>query len=144
MIWKQPISLEGLNLAGRNTLVEHLAIEIIEFGEDYMVAKMPVDHRTVQPMRLLHGGGSAALAETIGSTASVMCLEDLSTHAVVGVELNINHLSSAKEGGGYVFATAKPAKIGRSIHVWQIEIKDETDRLISVSRLTIAVVSRRS
>ncbi|NET34672.1 MAG: hotdog fold thioesterase [Cyanothece sp. SIO1E1] len=144
MIWKQPITLEGLNQAGQNTLVEHLGIEIVEFGDDYMIAKMPVDHRTVQPMRLLHGGASAALAETIGSTASVMCLEDLSTHAVVGVELNINHLSSAKEGQGHVFATAKPAKIGRNIHVWQIEIKDEMDKLISVSRLTIAVVSRRS
>ena len=144
MIWKQPMDLDRLNQAGSNTFVEHIDIEFVEYGEDYLVAKMPVDKRTVQPMRLLHGGASAALAESVGSTASVMCLEDLSTHAVVGLELNINHLSSAKEGQGYVFATAKSAKIGRNIHVWQIEIKDEKDKLISVSRLTIAVVSRRS
>ncbi|NRB52132.1 MAG: hotdog fold thioesterase [Saprospiraceae bacterium] len=144
MIWKQPISLEGLNQVSKNTLVEHLDIEFVEFGDDFITAKMPVDHRTVQPMRLLHGGASAALAETVGSTASVMCLPDMATQAVVGVELNINHLSSAKEGQGFVFARATPAKVGRTIHVWQIEIRDETDRLISVSRLTIAVVSRRS
>lgn len=144
MIWKQPISLEGLNQVSKNTLVEHLEIEFVEFGENFITAKMPVDHRTVQPMRLLHGGASAALAETVASTASVMCISDITTQGVVGVELNINHLSSAKEGQGYVYAKATPAKIGRTIHVWQIEIKDETDRLISVSRLTIAVVSRRS
>lgn len=143
MLWKQPISLEYLNQTGNNTLVDHLQIEFTDFGDDYLVAKMPVDHRTVQPMRLLHGGASAALAETIGSTASVLCIEDLNTQGVVGIELNINHLNSAKEGQGFVYATAKPAKVGRSIHVWQIEIRDEAERLISVSRLTIAVVSRR-
>jgi len=144
MIWKQPINLEHLNKGGVNTLVGHLNIEFVAAGEDYLTARMPVDHRTVQPMRLLHGGASAALAETVGSTASVLCLEDLEKTGVVGVELNINHINAAKDGQGYVFATAKPAKVGRSIHVWQIEIKDEQDRLISVSRLTIAVVSRRS
>lgn len=143
MLWKHPVDLDRLNKTGSNTLVEHLQIEFTDYGEDYLVARMPVDHRTVQPMRLLHGGASAALAETIGSTASALCLDDLNTQGVVGIELNINHLNAAREGQGFVYAKAKPAKVGRSIHVWQIEIHDEEERLISVSRLTIAVVSRR-
>ena len=143
MIWKQAVNLAYLNQVGANTLVDHLKIEFTDFGDDYLVARMPVEHHTVQPMRLLHGGAAAALAETVGSTASVLCIDDLNTQAVVGVELNINHLNAAKEGQGFVYATAKPAKVGRSLHVGQIEIRDEQQKLISVSRLTIAVVSRR-
>lgn len=143
MIWKHTPTLAGLNQGAEDTLVAHLGIQFTEIGDDFLVASMPVDKRTVQPMRLLHGGASAALAETVASTASALCIEDLQKQGVVGVELNINHLSSAKDGQGFVHAKATPIKIGRSIHVWQIEIKDDNNRLISVSRLTIAVVSRR-
>ncbi|HMQ47816.1 MAG TPA: hotdog fold thioesterase [Saprospiraceae bacterium] len=141
MIWKQAFTLEGLRQMGQNTLLETLGMELVEIGDDFIVMKMPVDHRTVQPMRLLHGGASVALAESLGSIASTLCLDDLQTQTVVGVEINANHLRSVKEG--YVFGKATPLRIGRKIHVWNIEIKDEANRLICVSRLTIAVVSIR-
>ncbi|HMN89183.1 MAG TPA: hotdog fold thioesterase [Saprospiraceae bacterium] len=140
MIWKQSFTLETINQLSQRTLVEALGIEFIAFGDDYLTARMPVDDRTVQPMRLLHGGASAALAETLGSVASVACLEDVARFMPVGVELNANHLRSA--ASGFVHGTVKPFRIGRSLHVWGIEIKDEMERLICVSRLTIAIVPR--
>ncbi len=140
-IWKQDFTLEGLNAINRGTLGEHLGIEFLDFGEDYIRARMPVDHRTVQPMRLLHGGASVALAETLGSLAAYLCLDDLERHTAVGVEINANHLNSVKTG--HVYGTVRPVKIGRSMQVWTINIHDELDRLICVSRLTIAVVERR-
>ncbi|MEL6276006.1 MAG: hotdog fold thioesterase, partial [Bacteroidota bacterium] len=108
----------------------------------YLVAEMPVDHRTVQPMRLLHGGASVALAETLGSVASLLCVEDITKKAPVGIEINANHLRSVREGGK-VTGTARPIRIGRSIHVWQIDIKDERDRLVCTSRLTTMVVDQQ-
>lgn len=141
MIWKQAINLEAINQFGAQTLVETLGIEFIEVGDDFLVARMPVDHRTHQPMRLLHGGASCALAETMGSVAGVLCLDDPSKYSVVGVEINASHLSSVKEG--FVYATARPLKIGKRMQFWQIEIKDERERLVCVSRLTLAVVEQR-
>lgn len=141
-IWKTPPSLEKLNKTGENTLVDHLNIKFTEIGDDYLKATMPVDKTTVQPMRLLHGGASVALAETMGSVASVLCLDDLSKQSVVGVEINANHLSSAKEGDT-VTAVVKPIKVGRQLHVWEIKIYRSDERQICVSRLTIAVVERR-
>ncbi len=142
MIWKNRPTLELLQATSDNTLVDHLGIEFTEVGDDYIKATMPVDQRTVQPMRLLHGGASVVLAETLGSVASVFCLEDPSTHTVVGVEINANHLNSVKEGG-MVTGTIEAIKVGRRMHVWEIRIRDTRDRLICVSRLTIAVVARR-
>ncbi len=143
MIWKQNFSLEGLNAISKNTLVDHLQIEFTEIGSDFLVARMPVDHRHVQPMRLLHGGASVTLAETVGSVASTLCLDDLSTHSVVGLEINANHLKSVREGGGFVTARTEPVRIGRRTHVWNIEIRDNKENLVCVSRLTIMVVERR-
>ncbi|MEN0002615.1 MAG: hotdog fold thioesterase [Bacteroidota bacterium] len=140
MIWKQPFTAEGLNNLHPNTLVHHLGIEFTDSGDDYLTAKMPVDHRTKQPMGLLHGGASVVLAETLGSVASMICLEDVTTHAAVGLEINANHLKSAREG--YVYGTVKPIRIGRRIHVWNIEIHNEAQQLICVSRLTIAIVEQ--
>lgn len=140
MIWKQPFTIEALNSFNANTLGETLGIEFTEFGDDSLTARMPVDNRTVQPMRLLHGGASAALAETLGSVASFLCLEDINKSSAVGVEINANHLSSAIQG--FVHGTVRPFRIGRNIHVWGIDIKDETGKLICVSRLTIAIVTR--
>ena len=138
MIWATAPSLEAFNAFSKNTMVEHLGIQFIEFGDDYIKASMPVDHRTVQPFRLLHGGASCVLAETIGSVASTMCL-DLSKNKAVGLEINANHLSAGHEGST-VIATARPVKIGRSIHVWNIGIHDDKNRLVCVSRLTMAVI----
>lgn len=138
-IWKQSFTLENLNAISQRTLIENLGIEFIEFGDDFITAKMPVDDRTVQPMRLLHGGASAALAETLGSIASVLCLEVGSASMPVGVELNANHLRSATKG--FVYGTVRPFRVGRTLHVWGIEITDESGKLICVSRLTIAIVT---
>ena len=110
-------------------------------GDDFITAKMPVDHRTVQPFRILHGGASVALAETLGSVAAILCLEPDSKKQVVGVEINANHLSSAREGT-WVYGTVKPIRVGRTMQVWNIEIKDEKGKLVCISRLTIAVVER--
>ncbi len=141
MIWKHEPSLEGLNAFASQTLVTALGIQFTRIGDDFIEATMPVDHRTKQPAGLLHGGASAALAETLGSVASLFCLEDLNAQIPVGIELNANHLNSVTDG--LVTARATPFKTGRSIHVWNIEIKDDKQRLICVSRLTIAIVDRR-
>ncbi|HKK79160.1 MAG TPA: hotdog fold thioesterase [Phaeodactylibacter sp.] len=140
-IWKQPFTLEGLQQISQQTMVDHLGIEFSAYGDDYLEATMPVDHRTVQPARLLHGGASVALAETIGSVASYMCIENIETHMAVGVEINANHLRPATSGK--VTGRVSPLRLGRKLHVWNIEVKDEQEKLICVSRLTIAVVPQR-
>jgi len=137
MIWKEKFEVENANIFSKNTLVEHLGIEFVELGDDYLIAKMPVDHRTVQPFKLLHGGASVALAETVGSFASNLVI-DTTKYGVVGVEINANHLKGVKSG--FVYGKATPIKIGRNLHVWSIEITDEAKNLICVSRLTTMVV----
>jgi len=139
-IWKQEATLEGLNNMSASTLVEHLGIEHVEIGDDYLIAKMPVDKRTHQPMGLLHGGASVALAETLGSIASVLCVEDMSKQSVVGLEINANHLKSVRSG--WVYGTCKAIRVGRKIQVWNIEIRNEAGDLCCVSRLTVAVIAR--
>ena len=141
MIWKNKPTLEALQHIGVNTMSDNLGIEFVEFGDDFLTAKMPVDHRTVQPFRILHGGASVTLAETLGSIASVLTLEPNTKKQVVGVEINANHLSSVREGS-WVYGTVKPIRVGRTIQVWNIEIKDEQGKLICVSRLTCAIVER--
>jgi 1,4-dihydroxy-2-naphthoyl-CoA hydrolase len=133
-------ALQKLNDFQKNTITEVLGIEITDFGRDYFCGKMPVDHRTVQPYGLLHGGASAVLAETLGSIAGGMQV-NLETQSVVGVEINCNHLRSARDG--WVYGKATPVKIGRKIHVWNIEIKNEGDKLVAVSRLTLAVIDKK-
>jgi len=141
MIWASNPDLSMINATGRNCMVGHLGIEFTEIGDDYLIAKMPVDHRTKQPMGLLHGGASAVLAETLGSVASILMIEDLTKQTAVGVEINANHLNSAKSG--FVYGKVSPIKVGRNIHVWQIDIKDENDKAICRSRLTTAIISRK-
>ncbi len=140
MIWNQNFDLPYLNQFFKNTLGETLGMEFTEMGEDYLVIKMPVDKRTVQPYGLLHGGASVALAETLGSVASTMCIKDLDKDMAVGVEINANHLRPVTKG--FVFGKVTPIRVGRKMHVWNIEIKDEKERLVCVSRLTIAIVER--
>lgn len=143
MIWKNTFELEQLAHLSQDSLVEHLDIQFIEKGADFLRASMPVTARSVQPMRLLHGGASAALAETVGSVASMLCL-DVSAEYAVGIELNISHLKSAREGDTVV-ATCRPYRLGRSLHVWNIEISSpDLAQLHAVARLTMAVLPVRN
>lgn len=138
-IWKQTFDIEQLSAFSGNTLVSHLGIQFIEKGDDFLRASMPVNAHTVQPMRLLHGGASAALAETVGSVASLLCLDDINVQYAVGIELNISHLRSAHEGET-VYAVCRPYRIGRSVHVWNIEIGNEDgSKLFAACRLTMSV-----
>lgn len=138
-IWKSPQSLDELRERAKNTMGQHLEMEFVELGEDFLKMKMPVIAKTKQPMGLLHGGATAALAETIGSISAVMCV-DAERESIVGLELNINHVRAIKEG--FIFATCKPFHLGRTTHVWNIEIKDEKERLVSVARLTTMVIKK--
>lgn len=137
-IWKVagPIDLAVLNQFSRNTLVAHLGIEISAVGDDWVQATMPVDHRTHQPMGLLHGGASVALAETVGSVAANLAVA--APQRCVGLEINANHIRSVQQG--VVTAVARPIQIGRRIQVWDIRIADEEDRTVCVARLTMAVI----
>jgi 1,4-dihydroxy-2-naphthoyl-CoA hydrolase len=139
-MWKHPVTLEQLNALNANTLGENLGIEFTEIGGDFIIAKMPVDHRTVQPFRLLHGGASVALAETLGSVASQLCIDDHGKKMAVGVEINANHLRPATKG--FVYGKVTPIRVGRSMHVWSIEIADERGKPICISRLTVAIVDK--
>ena len=142
-IWKQAPTLEGIHALCADTLVEHFEIRFTEIGDDYLVAEMPVTSKTVQPMRILHGGASVALAETVGSIASALCLEDLTTHQAVGLDINANHLRSVPEGGR-VRAHCAPIHLGRTTHVWKIDITNEAGKLVCVSRLTMMIRQARS
>ena len=141
MIWKQPVDISVINKLSSNSMVDHLGIEFTAFGNDYLSAKMPVDQRTKQPFGLLHGGASVTLAETVGSMASTLVINDISTHMPVGVEINANHLIPAVKG--FVHATATPIRLGRTLHVWNIEIKNDVGKKVCVSRLTIAITQRK-
>ena len=131
-------TVEELNKFTTDTLVQVLGIVFTDVGDDYVSAKMPVDSRTIQPYGILHGGASVALAETLGSMAAQIVTGFKSS--CVGVEINANHLKSVKEG--FVFGTARPVRIGKTMHVWSIEIKDEMDHLVCISRLTVLVKSK--
>ena len=139
-IWFREFTLDEVRKFERGTLGEHLGIEFMQIGPDFVEARMPVDHRTVQPDRILHGGASVALAETLGSIGGSMCV-DRERFQIVGQEINANHLRPAL--GGYVTGRAKPIHVGRRSQVWNIEITDDNQRLICVSRLTIAVIERQ-
>ncbi|MDR3491883.1 MAG: hotdog fold thioesterase [Gammaproteobacteria bacterium] len=138
-IWHNELTLEAVNARGKNTMVEHVGIEFTEIGDDFMVARMPVDNRTKQPLGIMHGGASCVLAETVGSTAGNYAV-DYTQFYCVGLDINTNHIRSVTEG--FVIATAKPFHLGRSTQVWGIEIVNEEKKLISVNRLTMAVLAR--
>jgi len=139
-IWfKKDIDPVRLNQFSINTMNELIGIRITEIGENFLKATMPVDHRTHQAYGILHGGASAALAETVGSIASIMVV-DPELYDVVGVEINANHIRSVREG--FVTATALPLHLGASSHVWDIKILDNREKLVCVSRLTVFVRSK--
>lgn len=137
-IWFKAYDLDTLNGYSENTMATHLDMKFVEIGADYLKMSMPVDYRTHQPYGLLHGGASAALAETVGSVASSLCV-DTSKQSCLGIEINCNHLRGVKSG--LVIATATSIHKGRSTHVWDIRIHDEKEKLVCISRLTVAVVN---
>jgi 1,4-dihydroxy-2-naphthoyl-CoA hydrolase len=136
VIWKNSVSLDEIKRISKDTMVEYLGIEIIEIGEDYLRASMPVCARTHRPMGILHGGASVALAETVGSIAAFLAAPP-GKHCV-GLEINANHLRSVRSG--MVFAVAKPIHIGGTTQVWDIRITDGDGNSVAISRLTIAVL----
>lgn len=139
-IWQNEISLTLINDRAKNTMSEYLGIEFIELGDDFLVARMPVDHRTKQPVGIMHGGASCVLAESVGSTAGNYCV-DQHHYYCVGLDINTNHIRSIREGS--VIGTARPFHLGKSTQVWGIEIVNEKKQLISVNRLTMTVLKRK-
>ena len=136
-VWKQAISVELLTANSLNTAVAHLGIEFLEVGDDFISARVPVDHRTIQPYGLLHGGVSVVLAETLGSCGAAYAAP--SGHRTVGLDINANHLKSATSG--WVVGTARPVHIGRTTQVWAIELRNDKQELTCVSRITMAVLA---
>lgn len=123
-----------------NTIVEHIGIEFTRIGEDFIEARMPVDHRTHQPLGLLHGGASVVLAETLGSMAATCCV-DTTKQYCVGLEINANHVKSVREG--FVTGITKPIHVGKKTQVWEIRITNEQQELVCISRITLAVIDRK-
>ena len=138
-IWKKPASLQALNHGSADTAVSHLGIEITEIGDDYIVGRVPVDKRTVQPFGLLHGGVSVVLAETLGSLGAFYASPE--GHTAVGLDINANHLRAARSG--WVTATARPVHIGRTTHVWQIDMVNDEGQPTCTSRITMAILAPR-
>ena len=132
--------LKRINDSIQNTMTSTIGIEITDIGDDFICGKMPVDERTTQPFGLLHGGASVALAETLGSIGGGIKVYS-NNETVVGIEINANHLKSARDG--WVYGKATPIRIGKIIQVWNIEITNEDDDLICVSRLTLAVIPKK-
>jgi 1,4-dihydroxy-2-naphthoyl-CoA hydrolase len=134
------ITLETLNKMSVNTMVTHLGIEFTAVGDDSIEARMPVDHRTHQPLGLLHGGASVALAETLGSVAATCCV-DITKQYCVGLEINANHMKAVREG--YVTGITKPIHVGKKTQVWEIRISNAQQELVCISRITMAVIDRK-
>lgn len=139
-IFNGKVSLAALNSLARNTMAESIGIEFTAIGDDYLEAKMPVDARTRQPLGLLHGGASLALAETMGSIAATFCV-DMDRQFCVGLEINGNHIRSVRDG--YVKGITKPIHIGKRTQVWEIRIVSDRDELVCISRITLAVLDKK-
>ena len=141
-IWYDPaITAEEINPIGKGNMAEWLGIEITEVGDDYLKATMPVDDRTRQPYGLLHGGASVVLAETLGSVGAAFVV-DRNKYDCVGLEINANHLRGVREG--IVTGIARPIHIGKTTQVWDIRIHDNRDKIVCISRITIAVLKRQA
>ena len=140
-IWhKKDLSLQDFEGLGKQTMGEHIGIRFSEVGENYLKATMPVDHRTKQPYGLLHGGASVALAETLGSVGAAMVI-DTTQFICVGQEINANHLRGVRDG--LVTGITTPVHIGSSSHVWEIKIYDAAEKLVCISRLTVAILKKK-
>lgn len=139
-IWTIPITLQDINLRAKHSLSEHLGIEFTELGDDFLSAAMPVDSRTSQPMGILHGGATCALAETVGSAAANYCIGE--EKVALGLDINVNHIRAVRLGN-LITAVAKPLHLGKSTHVWEIKIYNALMQLVAVSRLTMAIVEKK-
>jgi 1,4-dihydroxy-2-naphthoyl-CoA hydrolase len=139
MIWFRAYTLEELNAYNSVNMLSYLGMEFTEIGEDYLVGRLPVDHRTKQTFGLFHGGATVVLAESLASIGANMVLNP-ETHYAVGLEVNANHLRSVRSG--WVTATARPVRIGRTTQVWEIKLQDDEGNLSAVSRLTVAVMEK--
>ncbi len=131
-------SLDDLNLRSKDTMAEWIGIEYCEIGSDYLVARMPADHRTFQPLKMINGGAYCTLAETVGSMAANLCI-DRTKQVALGLDINANHLKSV--GEGFVYGKATPLHIGKTTQVWEIKITNNNNQLCCISRLTMAVVN---
>jgi len=137
-IWKRDFNVNSINKKMNNTMISHIEIEIIEVGNNYIKGTMPVNKNTKQPFGLLHGGASVALAETLGSIAANMCIEE--NKYAVGLEINANHLKAVRDG--FVEGTAKIIHLGKLTQVWEIRITNK-DQMTCISRLTMAVIEKK-
>ena len=140
-IFKSQVTPDILNNFSKNTLAEHLGIEFITVGEDFLEARMPVEARTHQPMGLLHGGASVVLAETLGTVGATLCVDDHKQYCV-GLEINANHIKGVRSG--FVTGVARPLHIGGKTQVWEIRISNEQKELVCVSRITMAVLDKKN
>ena len=139
-IWKQPVSVQSLTEIHLNTTVAHLGIEFLEVGDDFIRARAPVDARTRQPVGILHGGVSVLLAETLGSCGAAF--SSPAGYRAVGLDINANHIRSVSDG--WVTGIASPIHMGRTTHVWQIEMTNGAGQLTCVSRITMAILAPNS
>lgn len=137
-MFNKSLGLDFLNSLGKNNIEEQLGIEYVELGEDFIVARMPVDHRTKQPFGILHGGASLVLAESLGSVASFLCLENSEKQKGVGLEINANHLRPVSEG--WVFGKVTNIHLGKKTHIWEIKISTSNDKLVCISRITVMII----
>ncbi len=140
MVFLSRPSVDQLNAISKTTMVDHLGIEFTAVGEDYLEATMPVDHRTKQPMGLLHGGANVALAETMGSLAASLTI-DLTRQVCVGLEINANHVRGVKDGK--VKGVVRPIHVGKSTQIWEIKIYNESEQLCCISRITMAILDKK-
>jgi len=138
-LWKTKPTLDQIKERSKNSLIDHLGIEYLEIGDDYLKARMPVDQRTKQPAGILHGGASVVLAETLGSVAATLCV-DREKKSIVGLEINANHIRPVNDG--WVTGVTKPIHVGNTTQIWEIRIYNEQDKLVCVSRLTVANIDR--
>ena len=138
-IWKTPITIKEISEIRESTMTAHLGIEFTEIGDDFLKGKMPVDHRTLQPFGIMHGGASCVLAETLGSVAGCYCV-DIKKKIAVGLSLNTNHIRMVRDG--YVYGIAKPVHLGAKTQLWEIDITDEEGSLVSATKLTLIILDR--
>ncbi len=139
-IWFTQATPEQINQLAPNTIVERIGIEFTEVGHDFLKARMPVDGRTVQPARILHGGASVVLAETLGSVAAYLCI-DPQEKTAVGLDINANHVRAVRTG--HVTGKVTPLHLGSATHIWQILIHDDQKRLVCIARITMAILDQK-
>ena len=140
-MFKSEITLESLRQMSKGTMVEHLGIEFLEIGNDYLTGRMPVNEKTIQPHGMLHGGASISLAETLGSVAATLTI-DPGKKICLGLEINSNHIKGVREG--HVIGRATPIHIGKTTQIWEIRITDKDNQLINISRLTLAIIDKKN